>query len=219
MQYQNKIAVIGGTGKSGIFLTRELIRQNIPIRILLRDPSTYPARSLPVDIVPGDVRDPAAVLNLTEGCSAIISTLGQPKGEAPVFSQATRNVLAAMQIRQIRRYILTTGLNVDTPMDRKGPVTQAGTDWMKQHYAATTTDKQLEYELLAASGIDWTLVRLPLIGVTADSAPVNTSLLDCPGTGIHGIDLARFLIFQLEDKAYISQAPFLANCNLTPGES
>jgi len=203
------IAVIGGTGKSGKFVVRELIRQNIPFRILLRNAASY---NLPVgQIIQGDVRDAEAVLKVTDGCTAIISTLGQPKGEPPIFSEATRNVLAAMQARNIRRYILTTGMNVDTPFDKKGPITQAGTNWMKEHYPETTADKQLEYELLAGSAVDWTLVRLPLIGLTEDSGEIATSFTDCPGTGIHAVDLARFLVSQVWGKDYVRKAVFVAN--------
>lgn len=203
------IAVIGGTGKSGKFVVRELIQQNIPFRILLRNPASYSFSTR--QIVQGDIRDVDAVLKVSEGCASIISTLGQPKGEPPIFSQATRNVLAAMQLMNIKRYILTTGLNVDTPRDRKGHITQAGTNWMNEHYPETTADKQLEYELLAACDVDWTLVRLPLIGLTENSDAIATSLEDCPGTGIHGVDLARFLIRQVQDREYVRQAPFLAN--------
>ena len=204
------IAVIGGTGKSGKFVVRELIRQDIHFRILVRDPAAYGHSS--GDIIRGDARDAHTILTLIKDCSAIISTLGQPKGEPPIFSAATRNVLAAMQTTGTKRYILTTGLNVDTPYDKKSALTQAGTQWMKEHYPDTTADKQLEYELLAASPANWTLVRLPLIGLTEDSAPIATSLEDCPGTHIHGIDLARFLIHQLNDDiTHARQAPFLAN--------
>ena len=208
MHFNTTIAVLGGTGKSGKFVVHELIRQNIPFRILLRDPASY---NLPAgEIVQGDVRDPEAVSKVSEGCTAIVSTLGQPQGESSIFSQATRNVLAAMRTRKINRYIVTTGLNVDTPLDKKGPVTRAGTNWMKEHYPETTKDKQLEYELLAASDVDWTLVRLPLIGLTEESRPVRTSLEDCPGTGIRAGDLARFLIRQLVDTTYLRSAPFVA---------
>lgn len=203
------IAVIGGTGKSGSFVVRELIQQNIPFRILLRNAAAYGFPS--GDIVQGDARDPDAILTVARGCTAIVSTLGQPKGEASIFSQATRNVLSAMRALKIKRYILTTGLNVDTPMDRKGPITQAATNWMKGHYPETTTDKQLEYRLLHASNCDWTMVRLPLIGLSDDSRPIATSLDDCPGTGIYAKDLARFLIQQVGDQEFVRQAPFLAN--------
>jgi hypothetical protein len=59
--------------------------------------------------------------------------------------------------------------------------------------------------------IDWTLARLPMIGLTDASEAVATSLEDCPGTGIHGTDLAVWLIRQLEAKDHLRQAPFLAN--------
>ena len=209
MLYNTTIAVIGGTGKSGQFLVRELIQQKFPFRLLVRNPSaTNLGRH---QIIQGDARDPEAVIEITQGCTAIISILGQPKGEPPIFSPATRNILAAMQVNKINRYILTTGLNVDTPLDKKGPITQAGTNWMKEHYPETTADKQKEYERLAASSIDWTLLRLPLIGLMEATAPITTSLEDCPGTGILGTDLAHFLIRQLKDKEYLRQAPFLAN--------
>ncbi|HEV3414971.1 MAG TPA: NAD(P)-binding oxidoreductase [Puia sp.] len=203
------IAVIGGAGKSGKFVVRELINNNIPFRLLLRN--TTSTNLSGGHVVRGDIRDPAALRRLCQGCTAIISTLGQAKGEPPVFSQATRNVLDAMQILNIKRYIVTTGLNVDTPLDKKGPVTQAGTDWMKKNYSETTADKQLEYGVLAASNFDWTLIRLPLIGLTEDSNAIAASLEDCPGNGIHGRDLAQFLIRQIDDRLYVRQAPFLAN--------
>lgn len=82
---------------------------------------------------------------------------------------------------------------------------------MREHYPETTADKQREYELLAVSDVNWTLVRLPLIGLTADTESTIASLEDCPGTGIHGTDLARFLIRQLTDREYVRHAPFPAN--------
>ncbi len=206
------IAVIGGTGKSGRFLVRTLIQQGFSFRLLLRDTTSFvnPGGSLE-DVVQGDVRDVGAVERLCKGCVAVISTLGQPKGQPAIFSHATRTILGAMEKWDMRRYILTTGLNVDTPADKKGSVTQTGTDWMRVHYPETTADKQQEYELLCNSDIDWTLVRLPLIGLTEESGAIETSLEDCPGGGIHAIDLARFLISQLGDSRYFKQAPFLAN--------
>jgi hypothetical protein len=42
---------------------------------------------------------------------------------------------------------------VDTPLDKKGPLTQAATQWMREHYPETTTDKQQEFELPAASDV------------------------------------------------------------------
>lgn len=205
------IAVIGGTGKSGQYLSHELIRQQIPFRILLRNPHRFGIESPLATIVQGDARDSDAVQRLLNGCDAVISMLGQPAGEPPIFSQATRNILAAMAHHNIRRYIVTTGLNVDTPFDRKNDSIKAATEWMKTHYPQTTADKQVEYEILSNSSVDWTMIRLPMIEQSDDEGPLSISLTDCMGEKISAGRLARFAIGQLTDEQYRQQAPFIAN--------
>lgn len=209
----SKIAVIGGTGKSGQYLSRELIRQEIPFRILLRNPQRFEIKSPLATVVQGDAREDDAVQRLLQGCGAVISMLGQPGGEPPIFSQATRNILAAMQLCNIRRYIVTTGLNVDAPFDHKSDSVKAATGWMKTHYPQTTADKQVEYEVLSKSGINWTMIRLPMIKQSNDEGPLAVSLTSCPGEQISAGRLARFAIDLLHNGQYMQQTPFIANAD------
>jgi putative NADH-flavin reductase len=208
---QYKIAVIGGTGKSGKYLVQELLRRNIPFKMLLRKTSLFELHHHLIETIRGDVRDYEAVSGLLEGCSALISTLGQPARETSVFSTATRNILRAMEERNVRRYIVTTGLNVDAPGDQKNELVRQATEWMYQHYPETTRDKQLEYDLLRTSDMDWTLVRLPLIVQTDAHFPVKTDRKDCPGEKISAADLAVFLVDQLTSKEQLRESPFIAN--------
>lgn len=206
-----KVAVIGGTGKSGKYLVKQLLQQNFPIKLLHRRPETLQISNPLIDIVKGDARNYDAIHHLLEGCQAVISCLSQPVGERTIFSDATRNILQAMNALGIQRYIAIAGLNVDTPFDQKSAQTQFGTQWMYEHYPETTADRQAEYELLAASNTDWTMVRLPLIGQTDDTGEIAISLQDCPGGNISATDLALFLIKQLDSAEFIKQAPFIAN--------
>jgi putative NADH-flavin reductase len=211
MEQTIKIAVMGGSGKAGKYLVRQLIHQGFPLKVLHRNPKNFPINSPLIEVVKGDARDAAAIHSLVAGCQAVISTLGQPKGEPPIFSEATRNVISAMDKYNVHCYILITGLNVDTPTDRKSPQTKMATDWMKTNYPETTADKQEEYNMLSASNIQWTLVRLPLIELTEERRRVVVSLEDCPGEKISATDLAHFLIAQLTEKVYIRKAPFIGN--------
>ncbi|HEY4966636.1 MAG TPA: NAD(P)H-binding protein [Puia sp.] len=211
MQNKYTIAILGGTGKSGIYVVQKLISEGFPVRLLHRNPSVIQNPNPLIEWVRGDARIPESVQELAAGCDAVISTLGQPKGEPSIFSEATRNVIRAMDFFQIKRYILITGLNVDTPADKKGLYAASATAWMKTNYPETTADKQLEWEILTGSGLDWTLVRLPLIELTDQDMPISTSLLDCPGEKISATSLAGFLVGQLADKTFIRQAPFIAN--------
>jgi putative NADH-flavin reductase len=166
MKQNNKIAIIGGTGKLGKYLVKELLHRGINFKLLLRNPDKLEIKNPLIEIIKGDARKYSDIYPLLNGCSAVISTLGQPKGEPSIFSAATKNIVKAMNEYGIKRYILTTGLNVDTPFDKKSTKTKFGTDWMKTNYPETTFDKQEEYYILANSTLDWTMVRLPLIELT-----------------------------------------------------
>lgn len=207
----NKIAVIGGTGKSGKYLVQNLLEKGYPIKLLLRTPENFTLENPLIEIVKGDARDFDAVDQLIKDCSAVISKIGQPVGEKSIFTDATKNVIQSMNSHGLTRYIAITGLNVDTPFDHKNDKVKMATNWMYENYPKTTKDKQDEYEILVDSNVDWTLVRLPLIIPTSESFPVETSLEDCKGEKISATDLSEFLVSQIEDKTFIKQSPFLYN--------
>lgn len=211
MKHISKIAVIGGTGKSGKYLVKLLLNQGFHLKLLIRYPESFQIKSPLIEVVQGDARAYESVQLLAEGCQSILSMLGQPKGEPSIFSQATKNVILAMKHFSIERYILTTGLNVDTPFDKKGIKTKMATEWMKVNYPETTNDKQFEFEVLSGSDINWTLVRLPMIEQTELRSKMLVSLEDCPGEKISATDLAYFVVEQLSDGAYARKAPFIAN--------
>ena len=213
MKQKIKIAIIGGTGKSGKYLVNQLINQGFQLKILLRNPDNFQLKSSLIEVIKGEVTNYNSIHSLIEDCQAVISTLGLgiPASEPTIFSQSTTNVIKAMNECNVHRYIVTTGLNVDTPFDKKSSKTSFGIDWMKKTFPISTTDKQLEYDILANSNIDWTLVRLPLIEQTDERNQVNVDLEDCPEDKISATDLAFFLIEQLSSKAFIKKSPFLSN--------
>jgi putative NADH-flavin reductase len=205
------VAVIGGTGKAGKYLVKQLLLQNFRIKLLHRKPETLTFDTPLIQIVKGDARDYTAIHNLLAGCDAVLSCLSQPVGEQTIFSDATRNILKAMAAHHISRYITTAGLNVDTPSDQKSAQTQFGTNWMYENFPTTTRDRQIEYQLLVDSGVDWTMVRLPLINQTDEINEIVISLIDCPGNNINATSLALFMIRALNDGKFVKQAPFIAD--------
>lgn len=206
-----KIAVIGGTGKSGEYLVRHLLEKEYSLKLLVRCPENQSFESQLIEVVKGDARDETAIYKLIEGTDLVISTLGQPKGEKSIFSDAAKNIIRVMNHLGISRYIVTTGLSVNTPSDQKNEKVKMATDWMYQNYPETTADKQKEYELLLESNLEWTLVRLPLINFTDENFATEANLTDCKGEGISAADLAGFLVSQIENSDYIRKSPFLYN--------
>lgn len=208
-----KIAVIGGTGKAGKYLVEQLIENGYSFKALVRNRKNFTIENPLVEVIYGNVCDIEIVRTLLFECNAVISTLGMgiPFNNPIVCSSGTANILKVMLEFGINRYIVVTGLNVDTPFDKKSPTTKFATDWMYQHYPETTADRQKEYELLSTTNLDWTLIRIPLIKLTDQRFEIKVDLYDCPADSISATNLALFLIEQLNDKAYSQKAPFIAH--------
>lgn len=209
MKSKPRIAILGGGGRTGAFLVAEFLRQRYPIKLLLRSESFSPLHNL-IEVVKGDALDPKAVHELTRGCDAVISTIGQRKDQPLVASRATTNIISSMRTYQIRRYISLAGLNIDTPFDEKGPQTTAATEWMKTNFPEIQEDRQKAYAILTEADLEWTLVRVPIIDFKERKGGVSVSTKDCLGVSITAGDIAEFLIQQLDDVKYIRQSPFIA---------
>ncbi|HEX9502935.1 MAG TPA: NAD(P)H-binding protein [Patescibacteria group bacterium] len=221
MKQNIKVAVIGGTGKAGSYLVKELLSQKFNLKVLLRHPEqdslsrgfgslqllSHPS----VEIVTGDISDYETVRSLLAGCTVVISALGQKKEEPLISSLATSHIIRAMNEYAIRRYISITGLSLDLPGDKRSLLVREASAFMKHTFPVVMADKQKAFTILSGSNIDWTLVRLPFIIQTDDRGKWAIDLIDCPGDRIRTTDLANFLIKQISDRKFIRKAPFIAS--------
>src|SRR5262245_20605134 len=206
-----KVAILGGSGKAGRFLVKQTFEAGYQMRLLLRNPDKFKLGDDSIETLQGCSRHFPAIKSLLQGCNAVLSTLGQPKGEAPMISIATGHVLAAMKELGIRRYILTRGASVDAPGDHKDFYTKIPTKLIQWTFPAYWADWQQELALLLESDVEWTLVRLPIIVEEPVAGDIKVNLERLPGKKINATDLANFLVTQLADQQYVRKAPFIAN--------
>lgn len=203
-----KIALIGATGKAGKYILTKLLERNYQVKLLLRNPENFQIQNPLIKIIKGDARDYDSIENLIENCDLVISALGQPKGEKTIFSDATSNIIKAFSSEK-GRYILITGLSVNSPFDSKNESVIAATKWMHENYQETTSDKQKEYEILSKSNLDWTVLRLPLIVQTDVISKIGASIEDCKGRSVSASSLAEFISNEIENEEYIKKSPFV----------
>ena len=206
-----KVAIIGGSGKAGRFLVKQIFEAGFQMRLLIRDPDKFKLSDERIEVLKGDARNFQSIKSLLQGCDAVLSTLREPKGEAPIRSLATAHVLTVMKELGIRRYVLICGAAVNAPGDRKDFYTKLLTKLMQWILPAIAADEQKVLTLLMKSEVEWTLVRLPLIVEEPMARDVKVNLEGLPGKKINGADLANFLITQIADKQYVRKAPFIAN--------
>lgn len=208
---QTTLSILGGAGKAGRPLVQEALAAGYHVRLLLRDPDAFTLRDTRLTILQGDARDSNAIPELVVGSQALLSTLGHPKGEPlPITAAVTKAVIAAMQAAGLTRYVVVSSLfdTGDEPLD--GPTRQAA-DYMQEHFPLMMNDRRIEYQLLRASRLDWTYVRVPRIMPDASPTGYVVRSGQLPGQQIAGIDLARFLLSALNSSGYRQQAPFVAS--------
>lgn len=205
-----KVAVLGGGGRTGKYLLNQLLENGFSVKLLLRNPDTFSIQNSKIEIIKGDALSEESISVLLRDCQAVISTIGQRMGEPMVASQATKNVLNAMDAYGIQRYLLLAGLNIDTPFDKKSPKTIMASDWMKTNFPEIQKDRQFTYDLLIDSKVDWTQVRVPLIVFSDETNEISVSLEDCLGDKITALDISKFLVKEMEESNYLRQSPFIS---------
>lgn len=206
-----RVAVIGATGRTGRPLAEELLRRGHDVTVLVRDPVRLGDLADRVTVVTGDSRDAAALARLVAASDAVVSALG-PTAKEPTLHQDTATALIkAMQEQGVRRFVGISGAGIDVPGDEKSPRDRVISGLIRRLGGAVVADKPAEYQLWAASELDWTLVRPPRLKDGEATGRVEHHAHRSPGaTSIRRADLAAFLADTVEQNLYPQLAPFVA---------
>lgn len=205
------LLIIGATRGIGLRLLEQALAVGHTVTALARHPQTLTGQPKGLRVIQGDILDPETVGQSMAGQEAVCITIGIGVTWKPVtvFSEGTRNVLAAMRRHGVRRLVAVTGIGAG---DSKG---HGGFFYdrlfnpllLKTIYE----DKDRQEALIRASGLDWTIVRParltngPLTGVYR----VLTDLTGVTAAQISRADVAHFILEELAANRYLGQTPLL----------
>jgi biliverdin reductase / flavin reductase len=98
-----KVAIFGSTGGTGRIMVGKALERGWDVTAAVRSPSALPWRHEHLRVVQADVMRPETLDAATEGQDAVITSVsvgsGLKEGRKPttVFSEGTRNIIAAMK--------------------------------------------------------------------------------------------------------------------------
>ncbi len=212
-----KLAILGGSGLTGVALINEALYQGYSVRALVRDPSSLNISHRRLEIIAGNADDSEAIETLLQGCAAVVSALG-PTGrsksaaKAMICSTATGHLIEKMGDIGITRYILVSAASLVMPADKRTNLFGLVTKYVGSLMLGDIIkDKKREYRLLAASDLNWTLVRCPSIKEGKFINEVKVNRLTVPGGKVRNAELARFLIEQLVSTEFEHEGVFVAS--------
>lgn len=206
-----KVTVFGATGTVGKEVVNQALAAGHHVNAFTRDASKISVSHPNLSVFVGDVLSDAEHINgAVAGQDAVIVALGAgAKGK--IRAEGTRNVIKAMQVTGVRHLICqsTLGagdssaqLNLKWWLLFRGPLRWAMADHERQE------------ALVRESGLDWTIVRPasftdgPVTGDYKYGNPLTEEQLTLK---VSRGDVAHFLLKQLADNRYRSQAISLSN--------
>jgi len=137
------ILVTGGTGFVGPKVVHALRERELPVRCLVRTPSSSPAQSLATwgcELVQGDVTDAQSLRRAVEGCDTVVHLVAIRQGSQEKFErvmeQATRDLVAAAKEAAVQRFVLMSALG--TSEETKNLVPYFHAKWENEQTVASS---------------------------------------------------------------------------------
>jgi dihydroflavonol-4-reductase len=178
--------VTGATGFVGSAVLRALLRHGEPVRALVRPGSSLRLlKGLPVEIVRGDLADPAGFRGLLVGCDALFHVAAdyrlwvpQPEAMYRTNVEGTRQLLLAAAAAGVSRIVYTSsvatlGLRADRlPSDETTPAALA--DMIGHYKRSKFLAEQAVRALIAERGLPVVIVNPSAPVGPADARPTPT---------------------------------------------
>jgi putative NADH-flavin reductase len=209
-----KILVIGASGPTGKEIVKQAMEQRHAITAFVRDKAKAKFAS-PVALAAGDVLDRNSLKRALEGQEAVICSLGSgvtgPFKEMTMLSEGTRNLIAAMQEKNVRRIVCITGIGAGESKGH-GPW-YYNLLFQPLVLRGVYEDKTRQENLVRSSGLAWTLVRPGILtnGAAKGQTAVRalTELAGAHAGNISRADVAAFCLRELADGRFQGQAPVI----------
>lgn len=206
-----RVLVFGGTGRTGRSIATEALRAGHEVVAFGRSATRA---SVPEGAIPlaGDVTNAEVVERAIQGVDAVVSCLSVPRagpspfaavvGPANLHSASASIVLRAMERQGVRRLVKVSAQGVGDSAPRTG--------WGFRLLVAASNlktafaDHAVADALVADSGLDWTIVRPPMLsdgpvaGVRADPTGVTYTW-----TRVARADVARWIVGTLDDPTWV----------------
>lgn len=210
-----KVTIFGATGAAGLLVTRTALDDGHEVTVYARNPGKLNLRHDRLTVVPGELADRAAIAKAIVGRDAVISVLGPTfKAVGHPVTDGTKAIIAAMQAHGVRRLIATSTPSSVDQQDRFALSFALAIRLIRLLQRSAYDDIVGAAIAIRASGLDWTLVRLPMLTSKPAASPPIIGHVGTAGVRLFSLSrqvLADFLVGQLADRSWIQQAPVLSN--------
>ncbi|WP_227397078.1 NAD(P)-dependent oxidoreductase [Jeotgalibacillus aurantiacus] len=206
-----KIAIFGGSGRTGIPLIEQALQEGHEVKALVRTPGKLNITHRNLTVFQGDVTKPEDIRKTIEGTDAVLSTLGHVKNSPEhLLTTATQHIISSMNQYGVTRLVSLTGAGVSSEKDvqqklfsriiQKGLRTFAKKLWL---------DSVEQKNIIMQSGLDWTIVRAPRLLDGPKTGSYQTGYFVFSKPMINRADVADFMLKEVTDRQHVHEYPLI----------
>lgn len=205
-----KIALFGATGRVGRLVLENALAAGHLVQALVRDAARLPPHTGGITIVEGAVEDGESVPATLSGADCAIVCLSAGHDTLKHFDE---HALLTMERLGPRRIVSMVGASVRMPGDPKGTALSTMSMIMRLAPGHLLADAEAHAARLAASQLDWTLVRSAnhADGGATGAIHAEPSFPMRLDARVTRADLAAFLLDCATTGRFLRQAPMLEN--------
>jgi putative NADH-flavin reductase len=195
-----RVVVLGTTGRTGSIVADLALDQGTDVVALVRHEPDPPLDAR-VAVTVLDLRDQDAIAPELAGADAVVSAIGPVAGVTVTeVSESTQAVVDAMTRAGVRRIVAAANGKVFTDDEVTG------------EYANVAAEHRRDAAILAASGLDWTVVAAPFLTDDPATGDVGT-VVDGkgPGRSLTRADFAAVLLEALDRPDWVGHMVGVAN--------
>jgi putative NADH-flavin reductase len=211
----NKISVFGASGRTGKLFTELALQNGYEVKPLVRDPSKLELQHSNLEVIQGDVLDPAKVGETIKATDAVINLIGNRKDSPPDLRRtSTQHILNAMQQNKVKRLIaLSSPFAILDERDKPSFYFKFAVLMTKPLFgAALVEDGRASLDLIRCSELDWTIVRAPTLSNQPSKGNYRVGYLDAnTGKIASRSDVAAFLLDVLVNDKYVRETPLISS--------
>ncbi|MCX6030710.1 MAG: NAD(P)H-binding protein [Chloroflexi bacterium] len=202
-----RICIFGANGRLGLALTRLAVERGLDVVAFVRSLAAREQLPPGVTDVVGDLRNRDAVADAVAGCDAVFCAFAPRASSPDVFcADATQNIIDAMKAAGVRRLVCITGAMIGDYPHLSWFMRSMKSAYQKQQ-PALARDRAEQEQRVAASGLDWTLVKPPRLtnGNARGNVRSGEALKVGSFSSICRADLCRFMLDQIASTEYVDK--------------
>ena len=215
------LVVFGANGPTGRLIVRLALSAGHSVRAVTRSPAAFPLQDPALEVVQGDVFDPAGVSAAIAGQDAVLSALGVPYSRQTIttYSAGTDAMLDGMAAHGVRRILTISSSAVDPDAGPHGGMffERVLQPFVTGVLGRTLYDDMKRMErILVGSDVDWTVIRPSGLFDAESISDYRTAERYLPEKFTARIDLADAMLRQLDDHDHLRTTLAVGTLSGTP---